>query len=372
MFSTFPKPLRILAGLLAGFALAVAAQAAGAQTLADVQGLMKKGDMPQALREVDRYIASQPRDAQGPFTKGLILSEMGRSQDAITVFTGLTENFPELPEPYNNLAVLYAQERQYDKAREALEMAIRTHPSYSIAHENLGDVYAKLASQAYGKALQIDSSNKATQTKLSMIRELISVSGQHNVQQVAAAKAGKSAPVKVAAAEPVPAPVAAPAVKPEAASPPAGVPAAPPSPPTAAADKPAVEAPPAAAKPGAKDAPAAAVDEAKSEIAGIIRDWAGAWSRKDVKAYLSFYAGDFQTPKGMTRRQWEAERRQRIDRPGRLRITVDDVRVSVSGATATARFRQRYASATFNSTAGKILVFVKSGDRWLIRQERVA
>jgi ketosteroid isomerase-like protein len=363
MFSIFPKPLRILAGLSAGFALAVAAQLAGAQTLADIQGLMKKGDLSQALKEVDRYIASQPRDAQGPFTKGLILSEMGRSQDAIAAFTGLTENFPELPEPYNNLAVLYAQERQYDKARTALEMAIRTHPSYSIAHENLGDVYAKLASQAYDKALQLDSSNKATQTKLSMIRELISVSGRHNAKQAAAAKAGKSVPVKVAAAEPASVSAPLPAAKPEA-PPAADVPVAPP-PPATVASRSASDAPPAAAK------SAATVDEVKSEIAGIVRNWAGAWSRKDVKAYLSFYADGFQTPKGMTRRQWETERRQRIDKPGRLNVTVDDIRVSVSGATATARFRQRYASATFNSTAGKTLVFVKSGDRWLIQQERV-
>ncbi len=59
------------------------------------------------------------------------------------MFTKLSEDYPELPEPYNNLAVLYAQQKQYDKARTALEMAIRTHPSYAIAYENLGDIYAK-------------------------------------------------------------------------------------------------------------------------------------------------------------------------------------------------------------------------------------
>jgi tetratricopeptide (TPR) repeat protein len=350
MFSTFPKPLRILVGLSAGFVLAAAAQLASAGTLADVQGLMKKGDMPQALKEVDRYIASQPKDAQGPFTKGLILSEMGRSQDAIAVFIGLTENFPELPEPYNNLAVLYAQARQYDKARTALEMAIRTHPSYSIAHENLGDVYAKLASQAYDKALQLDSSNRATLTKLSMIRELISVSGRYNVKQSTAANAGKGAPAEVAAAKSVPVPVAAP------------LPEAPP---------PAAGPPQATATPGAKEAPDATDDDVKSEIVGIVEDWAGAWSRKDVAAYLAFYADDFRTPKGMTRKAWETERRQRIDRPGRLKVTVDDIRVSATDAAVTVRFRQRYASATFNSTTGKTLVFVKSGGRWLILQERV-
>ena len=77
-----------------------------------------------------------------------------------------------MPEPYNNLAVLYAGQNQFDKARTALEMAIRTNPSYTTAHENLGDVYAKLASQAYGKALQLDASNTAVPPKLAVIREL--------------------------------------------------------------------------------------------------------------------------------------------------------------------------------------------------------
>ena len=81
-----------------------------------------------------------------------------------------------MPEPYNNLAVLYASQGQYDKARKSLEMAIRTHPSYAIAHENLGDVYAKMASEAYDKALQLDRGNAAAQTKLAMIKDLFSSS----------------------------------------------------------------------------------------------------------------------------------------------------------------------------------------------------
>src|SRR2546425_9737176 len=76
-----------------------------------------------------------------------------------SIFTKLTQDYPELPEPYNNLAVIYASQGQYEKARAALEQSIRTHPSYATAYENLGDVYAKLASQAYDKALQLDSSN---------------------------------------------------------------------------------------------------------------------------------------------------------------------------------------------------------------------
>ena len=113
----------------------------------------------EALAKADQYLAGKPRDPQMRFLKGVVLTESGRTGDAIATFTKLTEDYPELPEPYNNLAVLYAGQSQFDKARAALEMAIRTNPSYATAHENLGDVYAKLASQAYSKALQLDAGN---------------------------------------------------------------------------------------------------------------------------------------------------------------------------------------------------------------------
>jgi tetratricopeptide (TPR) repeat protein len=346
MFPTLPKPSR-LSNLIMGAVLALLLLPAQAQTLADARALMKEGKMTQALERIDRYIAARPGDAQGPFTKGLILSEMGRSQEAIQVFARLTENFPELPEPYNNLAVLYAREKQYDKAQTALETAIRTHPSYAVAHENLGGIYAKLASQAYDKALQLDSSNRATQTRLSMIQELNAVQARPGVQ-IAAAPEKTGEPAKTAAVETPPAPM--PAVKPTA-------------PQTAG------KAPEKTGEGGKTDAGAGG--KAESEVIQTIRDWAGAWSRKDVKAYLAFYAGNFQTPKGMTLRNWQTERRQRIDKPGRLQVAVTDIKIAVSGDKATARFRQQYVSATFKSMANKTLVFVKTGDRWLILQERV-
>ncbi len=356
--------------LLTGLLLAASVSFAHAQTIPDIQRLMKQGQMPQALEKVDVYIASKPKDAQGRFMKGLILTELGRPAEAIAVFTRLTEDFPELPEPYNNLAVLYAQQKQYDKARTALEMAIRTHPSYSIAHENLGDVYAKLASQAYDKALQLDSSNKTTQTKLSMIKELISTSGKPGAKPTATAPKTESEPTKNAAAEaptkttPPPSATTAQTAVVTPVTPPAAV-------------KPVEKAPEAAtasAKPADnKDAETkiSAADAVESEITKLVQAWANAWSRKDVKSYLAFYASNFQTPNGMARKDWETERKQRIDKPGKLLVTADDIKVSVSDGTATVRFRQQYTSATLKSSANKTLVFVKSGNKWLIQQERV-
>src|SRR3979490_2457593 len=156
------------------FALAISALSVRADELQDIDRLLKQGHYAQALERVNQYLSQQPKDAKGRFIKGLILAEQNKVAEAIEVFSALSRDYPELPEPYNNLAVLYAAQGQYEKARQQLEMSIRTHPSYATAYENLGDVYTKLASQAYDKALQFDSSNSAAKNKLSLIRDLMS------------------------------------------------------------------------------------------------------------------------------------------------------------------------------------------------------
>ncbi len=142
----------------------------------DVNQLLRAGKLSEAMMKVDVYLASKPKDPQMRFLKGVIQHNSGNKFDAISTFTRLTEDYPELPEPYNNLAVLYAGQDQLDKALAALQMAIRTNPGYATAHENLGDVYAKLANQSYSRALQLDNSNTAAQTKLTRIGELFSPS----------------------------------------------------------------------------------------------------------------------------------------------------------------------------------------------------
>jgi tetratricopeptide (TPR) repeat protein len=102
----------------------------------------------------------------------VIQRNLDKPAEDINTFTLLTQDYPELPEPYNNLAVLYAGPGQYDKARVTLEMAIRTNPNYATAHENLGDIYVRLASQAYNKALLLDSGNTAIPPKLNLTLEV--------------------------------------------------------------------------------------------------------------------------------------------------------------------------------------------------------
>ncbi len=157
-------------GLLA---VAVMATTAFADDYTPVNQLLRDGQFAEAMVKADQYLAKNPRDPQMRFLKGLIQQDSGKQAEAIATYTRLIEDYPELPEPYNNVAVLYAAQGQFEKARVSLEMATRASRSYAVAHENLGDVYARLASQAYSQALALDGSNRALPPKLALIRQLI-------------------------------------------------------------------------------------------------------------------------------------------------------------------------------------------------------
>ena len=155
-------------------ALALAGSPAWAADATSVNQNIQRGDLQTALQQVDALLVQHPKDPQYQFLKGVILTQQKEDAQAIEVFKALTEQYPELPEPYNNLAVLYARQGRYDKARSALEMAIRTNPSFATAQENLGDIDAKLAGQAYQKALQLaPGDDTRIKFKLKLIRELL-------------------------------------------------------------------------------------------------------------------------------------------------------------------------------------------------------
>ena len=326
--------------------------------LQEAQQLLKQGQVDRALERVDQFLRTKPKDARGRFLRGILLTEQNKPLEAIKVFTDLTQDYPELPEPYNNLAVLHASQGQYDKARAALEMAIRTHPSYATAHENLGDIYAKMASQAYDKALQLDKGNQGAQTKLNLIKDLFSNSQRPPKVASRSEVASKAAPT--------PAPAAAPA-KP--AVPAASAPAAAVAPAAAFAAK--EPAKPAAKEPAAEPAKAAPATEESAVLKSVER-WAAAWSGNDVEGYLARYAPNFKTPDGESRKAWETERRARIAKPRKIEVKVEAPKVTFKDAnTASVSFRQHYRSNSFKASAGKTLILIKSGNQWLIQQELV-
>lgn len=377
MLHRLPMRSRIVAAVFAALVGAgTGAWAAPADDLREAQKLYSAGKVPAAMDKVDAVLKAQPKDPQARFLKGLLLTEQKRTAEAIQTFTGLTEDYPELPEPYNNLAVLYASQGNYDKAKSALELAIHTHPSYATAHENLGDIYAQLASRAYDRALQLDKNNTAAQVKLAMVKDLFASpkpkTGTTPVKPLTPAKPEPAAPAPAPAPKAEPPRPEPPAAKVEPAKVAAAEPKA--AEPKAAAPKPAPATP---AKTGAQSDPvpssasADARGDDKAKVTAAIEAWARAWSAKDTKGYFSAYAPEFEVPGGESRAAWEKQRTERIEKPKSIEVGVKVVSVEIAGNKAKATVRQSYKSDTLRNTTTKTISLVRSGDRWLITQERV-
>lgn len=309
----------------------------------EIQRMIQQGSFEKALVLAEEQLSVNPDEIQTLFLKGLILARMDRLKESEAVFIGLTEKHPELPEPYNNLAVVYAASGDYDKAEEALRQAINTHPSYATAHENLGDIYAKMASQAYNNALKLDSDNQETREKLSMISDLISV------------------PVPVAVAQ-----------KSEVQQPESLSQTAPKTAPTS--DKKEIKSEPALAKfepePTTILQPPFDRDAARKEVKTAVNSWANAWSAKDVDNYIKSYSAKFVPPNKLTRSKWHEQRRLRLTKPRFIKVVLGNMRIEIlSQDLALVRFVQTYQSDNYKDQVNKQLLLNNVDGVWLISKE---
>jgi hypothetical protein len=261
--------------------------------------------------------------------RGLVLTRLNRTEEAIKAFADITRDYPQLPEPYNNLAVLYAAQGDYDKARDALQAAIAKHPSYATAHENLGDIYAALAAAAYGKAAALDTGDQAVRRKLAVINQL-----DTDLGIPATASAAPSAPATAAPAAAAAAPVAA-------------------------------------AKPAPAEAPKSGAAAARDAAAlAQVQAWAQAWARQDVDAYLSMYAPEFAPEGGVSRETWAAQRRDRIATPKKINVRVIDPQASdIEDGAVRVSFTQAYESDTYSDSVSKVLELVPVDGSWKIVRE---
>jgi len=330
--------------------MAAIVPASAATPVEETQALISRGDLDGALKRIERHLAGSPQDAEGRFTRALILVKQNKGPEAIKAFTELTRDYPQLPEPYNNLAVLYAQAGDYEQARDALEAALATNPSYATAHENLGDIYAALAGAAYNRALALDANNSTTRYKLSLLSGL---------------QAGPAAQAQAQAqtASPAQAPIQAPAPLP----PPAAAPA-----PAAAAPAP-VAAPVAEAAPTPAAAVATEITPAASNAAlTALEAWAKAWSARDVDGYLAAYASDFKPEGGLGKEEWQAQRRIRINRPKQISVSVvAPVVQAIDAEHVRISFTQDYRSDTLDDEAPKQVEMALIGGAWKITREIV-
>lgn len=345
------QPVRsvVLGALLSfGLLLSPGAWAQPATEIAELtQGLRAK-QYQRVLERTDALLLQTPRDAQFRFLRALALTELGRQDEAIEALRGLTEDYPELPEPYNNLAVLYAARGQFDEAQRALQTAVHNLPGFATAHENLGDLYLRLAALSYERAAKLERGARSAADKLAKLTPLSpTIVGQARLAARAEADlpTGKELPVRTAAE----------------------------CPPLEAA-KPVAPAAPVAAKPDPKPAapkmpPEQLATESHAVLAAL-QSWAKAWSSKNADAYMGHYAPEFAPANGESRPAWEAMRRDRIAKPKVIQVEAQNPKVTFSDiATAKVSFLQSYKASTLVVATPKTLTFSKNSGRWLIVAE---
>lgn len=309
-------------------ALMFATTAVVADELKDISKLAEQGQQEAALKRVNTYLEANPKDAQGMFTKGIILAESGKRTEAITTFNALTKAYPNLPEPYNNLAVLHAEAGEYDLAKKALETAIKTHPSYATAHENLGDIYARMASEAYDKALKLDNGNSRAQSKLSLIKDLFST-GSKTI--VAANAATPTRPIRPAnkKVEPTPTP-----------------------------------------KPVQEVAPVDTSADTEGNVLAAVEAWRAAWASQDIDQYLASYADSFTPAKGRSLANWKEFRRGRVTKPSKINLTINNQKTEViDDSNAKVSFKQYYKADGRPIRTNKTLILKNVDGTWLINKE---
>lgn len=146
---------------------------AKADIYTEVNALVQSGQWTPALALAESRLKTTPTDPQMRLLLSHIQTGMGQNQAAMDTLRALTQSFPELPEPHNNLAALLARENRPEEALAALQAAIRARPDYALALENLGDVYSTLAARAYGQALGLNPGLRRLQNKQSNIQQVL-------------------------------------------------------------------------------------------------------------------------------------------------------------------------------------------------------
>ncbi len=305
---------------------------------------------PGLLAMAEIYLNSHPDDQEILLVKGVALVRAGREEEAKNLFVRMADKNPASPEVLNNLAVIYANAGDTTKALMTLKAAIQTHPSYAAAQENMSDLYAHMAAQAYSRAL--DNASPAKRPDLVLLTRLYDPPAPAIPVNASPVLASAPAPAKTAGSTAKPVPPARPG------------PAAP-----VAVTPVKTSAPAAMPKPAMAD-----TSSGPAEVAERIQAWASSWQKGDVETYLSLYSPSFSPENGSSLAQWKAQRRIRLD--PRRKISVEYEALEVSRDTAdrsvlVADFIQTYQSLNYRDRVKKQLHWRQSNGQWQITREIV-
>ena len=289
------------------FVLLTASPAFAAVSLQQLQQLIAEQRYDAAAASGEQLLQQNSRHARARFLTAYAYQMQRKHNQAEAHYQALIEQDPTLPEPRNNLAMIYLSRGNYDRASQILVDAINTHPSYATAYENLSQIYKGIASEAYRRAVS-ESNEPAKYT--------------HEIKLTAITRLDTVSPALAAAED--------------------------------------------SGEPGA-------IEFANQETMLIerVRSWAEAWSSKDFAGYVEFYSAQH-SAKFDSHEQWLQYRRERILRPGEIRVEVSDIQVKWRSDTrAIIDFKQAFDSPGYSDRVVKRLGFDRVGSQWKITEEQV-
>lgn len=310
---------------------------ASSDDLRDAMGLMATGEkknLQQALTLLDRRITADAVDFRPRYLKSVILMDLGRHQEAVDYLELVIRDHPRVAELYNNRGIARHAMKQYSKAMQDFEEAIRLKPDYALAHENIASLHVSLAEIAAGQAHKLDPGN--TQLK-ALHTQLVAMS-------------------------PPESPAAVPAVPDKPVQPPLPAPSTPTPPETSVKPPPKAVAKPAAVVP----------DSHWGDVIRFIKAWQATQENKNVEGYLAAYSPAFKpTSARTTRKEWETTRAQELIRQPAIKLVMRDLDIAFPDAnTAEVHFEQTLRSGQSERTESKILLLTNDHGRWLIEEER--
>lgn len=159
--------------LLATGVLGPGLHSAQADTAGDIRALAVRGDLPGALRLADQALLAAPQDGPLKFTRAVLLMDLQRDAEALRGFTELSQAYPELPDPHNNLALLHARAGRLQEALQSLQLALRNDPTHRLARINLGQVHLMLAAHAWDEAAAAGPLEPDVRRRLEAVRALL-------------------------------------------------------------------------------------------------------------------------------------------------------------------------------------------------------
>lgn len=258
-----------------------------------------------ALVEIDLLLESDSNNHNLLFLRAVTLTKLEQKDLAIKTYISLIEKFPKLPEPYNNLAVLYAEQNRLLEAKQILEKALKTNNSYSIAHINLGDVYTRMASDAYRKAFELDESPVAN-NKLQLINELFSYSP--NMQRNDLVDTASKSEIK-------------------------------------------------------------SKEQKLADLALFVERWKTSWEDKDLETYFSSYSKYFKVKGDINYKDWKRTRTEKIINKKEINIQLTKIKYKFKEGLWFINMSQAYNSGNYSDKENKTLVIInESGDYKIIEE----